>query len=409
MSAVAPEADTAALTARLGGGFISAVVPSPRGDATAFIWSRRPFPMWYLLGILRSDNEIVLTPHDVRIWGRPCWTPSGQLAIGGFTGIRRVVYDVDTHTASVRLIASGSDVSYELVEYLRGNEALCRRRALDGSIDLVRSHPDGDEVIESHRAQTPAGHPRLVSWDSATLHLVGILIPPAVGDPPWETVTFLHGGPVGALALGEHDRVGAWADPHRATFIPEFPASGICGEAAMLAAFEAVELPDEDHEVDAVLAGIDSLVASGAADARRLHLVGHSYGAYLVNRAVTRTNRFRSALCWEGTADLRSLDPDSVTAQAAWRGGSPADAPERWSAASPIDRAARVRTPLLLFYGASSKLVASGERWYTALQEAGVSAKLVIQPGTGHTFDDDESARRFHELVEAWLQRAPED
>ena len=201
---------------------------------------------------------------------------------------------------------------------------------------------------------------------------------------------------MGALALGHHDRVGAWADPRRATFIAEFPASGICGEAAMLAAFEALELPDEDHEVDAVLAGIDSLVTSGVADEHRLHLIGHSYGAYLVNRALTRTQRFRAAVCWEGAADLRSLDPDSLVLQAAWRGGSPLEAPERWSAASPIDRAARVCTPVLLFYGASSKLVAQGERWCHALREAGVLAELIVDAAVGHTFDDGASAHRFH-------------
>lgn len=400
---MSPEAETLELLNRLGGGFISAVAPSPTSEATAFVWTPRAFPMWYRLGIRRWDDEILLTPHDVRIWGPPRWAPSGHLAIGGFLGIRRVVFDVDVHTASLRLIASGGEASYELVEYLGGGQALCRRRALDGSIDLVRSHPDGDEVIETERAEMPGRQGRLVTWDFGGLHLEGLLIPPAGGDPPWETVTFLHGGPVGALALGEHHHAGAWDDPRRATFIPDFPASGICGEAAMLAAFEAIELPEEDHEVDAVLAGIDSLVSSGTADERRLYLVGHSYGAYLVNRAVTHTHRFRAAVCWEGVADLRSLDPDSLVAQTAWRGGSPLDAPERWSAASPIDRATEVRTPLLLFYGESSNLVSQGEHWYRALREAGVSAELVAEAGVGHTLDNEESARRFHELVEAWL------
>ena len=399
-------ADTAQLLKRMGGGLISGVAPSPTSEATAFLWTPRQFPMWYRLGILRPDDEVVLTPHDVRIWGRPHWSPSGHLAVGGFIGIRRVAFDVDIHTASLRVIASGRAASYELVEYLDGGQALCRRRALDGSIDLVRSRPAGDDVIETERAETATAQARLVSWDFGHLHLEGILIPPAVGDPPWETVTFLHGGPVAALALGEHDRVGAWGDPRRATFIPDFPASGICGEAAMLAAFEALELPAQDHEVDAVLAGIDSLVDSGTADERRLYLVGHSYGAYLVNRALTRTHRFRAAVCWEGVADLRSLDPDSLAGQATWRGGSPGDSPERWSAASPIDRAGRVQTPVLLFYGASSRLLAQGEHWYSALREADVRAELVIEAGVGHTFEDEARARRFHELVDRWLGAA---
>ncbi|MGI8807741.1 MAG: alpha/beta hydrolase family protein, partial [Acidimicrobiales bacterium] len=140
------------------------------------------------------------------------------------------------------------------------------------------------------------------------------------------------------LAIGGLDRAGGWVDPRRATFIPEFPASSIAGEAAMLAAFEARELPGDDDEVDAVLDGIDTLVEAGLADERRLLLIGHSYGAYLVNRALTRTSRFRAAVCWEGVADLRLLDGESLANQAAWRGGAPTEVPERWSAASPIDR-----------------------------------------------------------------------
>ncbi|MGH9155139.1 MAG: alpha/beta hydrolase family protein [Acidimicrobiales bacterium] len=205
------------------------------------------------------------------------------------------------------------------------------------------------------------------------------------------------------LAIGELDRAGGWVDPRRATFIPEFPASGIAGEAAMLAAFEARELPGDDDEVDAVLNGIDTLVEAGLADEQRLLLVGHSYGAYLVNRVLTRTSRFRAAVCWEGVADLRLLDEESLANQAAWRGGAPTEVPERWSAASPIDRAGLVRTPTLLVYGARSGLVAQSEPWYNALRRAGVQAELVVEPGQGHTFDSDETANVFHERVSAWF------
>jgi dipeptidyl aminopeptidase/acylaminoacyl peptidase len=126
----------------------------------------------------------------------------------------------------------------------------------------------------------------------------------------------------------------------------------------MLAAFQARELPEDDREVDAIVAGVDALVATGSCDGRRLFLVGHSYGAYLVNRAVSRTGRFRAAVCWERVADLCLLDEVSLAMQSALGGGSPDDAPQRWSAASPIDRVEQVRTPMLLVYGAKSTLAA---------------------------------------------------
>jgi dipeptidyl aminopeptidase/acylaminoacyl peptidase len=368
------------------------------------VWTAREFPAWYRAGILDQHGGVVLTAEEKRIWGRPTWAPTGELAVGGFVGIRRVVYGVEAHSGTTSLLADGQDASYELVDHEGAGVVVCRRRSLDGSVALVRTGGDGDEVLTQERPTNPRWRrASLVSWSWAGLELQGILVPPAATRPPWPTTVFLHGGPVGSLAAGEADRVGAWTDSRWATFIPEFPASGICGEAAMLAAFAAEELPDDDHEVEAVLAGIDTLVESGLVDEERLFVVGHSYGAYLMNRALTRSHRFRAAVCWEGVADLRLLDQASLAMQATWRGGHHHETPERWSAASPIDRSEHVRTPTLLFYGADSSLVAQGQRWYDALHEAGVPVRIVVEDGVGHTFGTQERAEQFHELVADWV------
>lgn len=313
-----------------------------------------------------------------------------------------MVFEVDVCTARTRLLAGAPNASYGLMEYQEAGSALCRRSLLDGSVEVVRM--PGDQVTASELPPRPEWRgASLVRWQADELSLEGMFVPPATGDPPWMTVVFLHGGPVGSLVVGEAERAGAWADPRWATFIPDFPASGICGEAAMLSAFEAAELPERDHEVDAVLAGVDHLVQAGMVDETRLFLVGHSYGAYLVNRALTRTDRFRAAVCWEGVADLRMLDGASLAHQVTWRGGGPEDAPARWSAASPIDRVDRVRTPTLLFYGADSRLVRQGKRWGEALREAGVPTQLVIEDGVGHTFVTTESSQCFQDVVSGWF------
>lgn len=362
--------------------------------------------MWYRLAILTVAGDITLTSPDIRVWGRPRWSQSGHLAVGGLVGIRRVVLDIDVATAAVTCLAIADDASYELLDYVDHGHAVCRRRGLDGSAVLVRRRAgEVDETLErEHGALPPWRNSTLVRWRTRGCELEGILVPPEIGEPPWTTVTFLHGGPVGALVIGEQQRVGAWADRRWATFVPDFPASGSCGEAAMLDAFEASELPQDDHEVDAVLAGLDELIAAETVDSARQFIVGHSYGAYLVNRALTRTARFRAAVCWDGVADLRLLADESLAMQSQWRGGSPHDVPERWSAASPIDRVHHVRTPTLLVYGARSPLVGQGEHWREALHSAGVKADLFVQPDSGHTFDADATRTEFHERVAAWFQ-----
>jgi len=359
---------SADIAGRFGGGVISAVSPSPSGDdATAFVWSQREFPAWPCVGVVDHRGAIVLTRPEVRIWGRPSWAASGELAVGGFVGVRRVVFDIDPATGAARHLAGGPAASYDLVEHVSAGVAVCRRRWLDGSVDLVRTRDGADELLARERPGLPAWRDaRLVSWRSGAFDLEGIFVPAAAADRPWAVMVFLHGGPVAQLAAGEAERVGAWADPRFATFIPEFPASGICGEATMLAAFEAAELPEHDLEVDAVLARIDSLEESGLVHEQRLFLVGHSYGACLANRALTRTGRFRATVLGGrcGPSASRQQEPRPPDPL---EGGPPDETPERRSAASPVDgpsaSARRHFSPTVPTPGSSFKAGAGTRRY----------------------------------------------
>ncbi|HEX3425729.1 MAG TPA: hypothetical protein VHT30_06330 [Acidimicrobiales bacterium] len=41
--------------------------------------------------------------------------------------------------------------------------------------------------------------------------------------------------------------------------------------------------------------------------------------------------------------------------------------------------------------------------WNRALRRAGVDVELVVHADSGHTFDDVDSANRFHDQVAAWF------
>ncbi len=101
----APRRISADIAGRFDGGVVFAVSPSPSGDATAFVWSEREFPAWPRVGVIDHRGKMVLTPPEVRIWGRPSWAASGELAVGGFAGVRRVVFDIDLATGAARHLA----------------------------------------------------------------------------------------------------------------------------------------------------------------------------------------------------------------------------------------------------------------------------------------------------------------
>ncbi len=176
----------------------------------------------------------------------------------------------------------------------------------------------------------------------------------------------------------------------------------------MLAGFRSDGLPETDAVADDVLSGIESLVAEGLADEAGLFLFGHSWGAYLVNRIVTRNHRFRAAVCWEGVADLRLLDSLAGASgmQRAWRGGSPREAPKQWKLASPIEHVERVRTPMLLLYGEDSKLLTpQGLAWYTALRDHDLPCALVFYGGEGHLLTRPENRDDLFTRSASWFRR----
>ena len=75
-----------------------------------------------------------------------------------------------------------------------------------------------------------------------------------------------------------------------------------------------VFLPDMPMETNApiqeltecVLSGIDAVVDMGIADAKRLGVMGHSYGGYCVNALITQTSRFAAAVSSAPVSDLIS-------------------------------------------------------------------------------------------------------
>jgi len=93
--------------------------------------------------------------------------------------------------------------------------------------------------------------------------------------------------------------------------------------------------------------------------------------------------------------------------QAAWLGGDPGQAPGRWAAASPVEYAGDIRTPVLLAYSAGSGLAVHGKAWQAALSTTGVTHKLIILDEADHVFSSGQAQLRLHQEVADWFEHAP--
>ena len=385
------------------GGSVEAVSAGPSGLVAA-LWTQESYPPWYRV-VIWSGSCRAMTPDPVRVWGHPRWSPTGELAVAAFDGIRRGIVLVDPRDGATRWWSRPSSASYRLLALgPGGDDAVAIRSGGDGAVWLVRARPDGaDQALQLLRPGDGITV-SVVRWVHDGAAFEGLLALPA-GPGPHPVLVFLHGGPVGGLACGEHPDPSAWVSSGLAVFVPDFRSSGIGGRQRMRQAFGRRGFPADDLEAGDVLAGVDLLTARGLADPAALTLFGHSYGGYLAGRIISRDHRFRAAVCCEAVADLRLLDPVSKQMQAGWLGGDAGRMPHRWEAASPAESARCVRTPVLLIYAAAGDLAAQGQAWRRALTSAGVENELIMVPGADHVFSAGPAQQRLTDAVAGWLER----
>ncbi|HET8629196.1 MAG TPA: S9 family peptidase [Thermomicrobiales bacterium] len=138
-----------------------------------------------------------------------------------------------------------------------------------------------------------------------------------------------------------------------------------------------------------VLAAAEHAVALGGLDPARQYVTGGSYGGYLVNWAVTHTDRFRAAATGRCVSDLRTLalaDDTGTWWMGDYFGGMPWETPDVYAFGSPITHIAACRTPLLIEHQAEDHRcpLDQAEQVYNALRKLGVPTELVLYPGESH-------------------------
>ncbi|HEY3749795.1 MAG TPA: serine hydrolase, partial [Pseudonocardiaceae bacterium] len=144
-----------------------------------------------------------------------------------------------------------------------------------------------------------------------------------------------------------------------------------------------------EADVRDFLEPLDTLVAEGVADPKRLTVAGYSYGGFMTCYLTTHDDRFAAAVaggvCGELTSMAGTSDAGHLLAAEELRALPWRDA-ERLAELSPFTRIADVRTPTLVIQGADDLRcpVGQAQQWHTALRERGVPTRLVLYPGGSH-------------------------
>jgi dipeptidyl aminopeptidase/acylaminoacyl peptidase len=142
-------------------------------------------------------------------------------------------------------------------------------------------------------------------------------------------------------------------------------------------------------------------------DNDRIGITGWSYGGYMTMWAVTQTHRFRAAVSGAGLFNWQSYygENDIDEWMIPYFGASVYDDPAVYARTAPVTFIKNAKTPTLVLvgqYDGECPAPQSREFWH-ALQTLGVPTQLVVYPGEGHAFMQEDHQRDVMERVLAWF------
>jgi dipeptidyl aminopeptidase/acylaminoacyl peptidase len=303
----------------------------------------------------------------------------------------------------------------------------------DGPFMLVRAQADVQPAVHllynsatRKLVRLGAEQPHITPSRMAAMDFVrykardGLEIPAYLTLPPGHSasaerkpplVVLVHGGPWVRGAEWEWQaEVQFLASRGYAVLQPEFRGSTGFGQKHFTAGWRQWGRAMQDDLAD----GVRWAVAQGHADARRVAVLGASYGGYAALMGLVRQPEvFRCAVAWAGVSDLLLMFDArwSDTSDAFKRHGMPQligdrekDAAEL-AAHSPLQQAARIRSPLLLGHGRVDRRVPieHGRRLRDAVRPHNPALQWVEYEKEGHGWALPETQADWWGRVEAFL------
>jgi dipeptidyl aminopeptidase/acylaminoacyl peptidase len=149
-------------------------------------------------------------------------------------------------------------------------------------------------------------------------------------------------------------------------------------------------------------AAVDALVDRGLVDPKRVGVVGHSYGAYMVANLLTHSQLFAAGIAKSGAYN-RTLTPFGFQGERRplWK------AKETYLKMSPFLAADQVKTPILLIHGMADNNTGTfpmqTERYFEALKGQGAQTRMVLLPEESHGYASIESVEHVLYEVFRWF------
>ncbi len=149
----------------------------------------------------------------------------------------------------------------------------------------------------------------------------------------------------------------------------------------------------------------------GFTDSSRVACIGASYGGFMTEYLLTRTDFFRTAVAHAGISDLTGYwgagNWGYTYSEVAAAESYPWNNRELYVEHSPLYHADKINTPLLLVQGSVDTNVPANQAWqlYTALKILNKPVEFVQVQGENHVISDYNRQKHWQKTICAWFAK----
>ncbi len=261
---------------------------------------------------------------------------------------------------------------------------------------------------EHMAAMEPVSYP---SSDGLTIPAY-LTLPKGVPAKKLPLVVVPHGGPWARDSWGFNNFAQFLANRGYAVLQPNFRGSTGYGKKFLNAGNKEWGLKMQDD----ITWGVKHLVREGIADPKKVGIMGGSYGGYATLAGLTFTpDLYAAGVSIVGPSNLLTL---LETIPPYWealriifheRMGNPNEPEEKklLEAASPLNSATKIKTPLLVVQGANDPRVkkAESDQIVIALRDRGFPVEYICAPDEGHGFARPVNSMAMFAAAESFLTK----
>ncbi|CAN5636869.1 S9 family peptidase [soil metagenome] len=389
------------LTPGPGSGAWRAPAISPDGSRLAFLRAPAPNEPTALQVVdLDSDGSFVGAPRTLldgreQSPGAPRWTADGSSLrftsswrgsahlheIPATGGALRAVTSGERQVGSVDESRDGRLMAYTSTDAVSPAEVFVARADGEGEARITAFNDEWLQEVTLNPA-------REITWTVADgTEIQGWVIAPMGHEPGqrYPMILKAHGGPHSMYGHTFFQAFHLLSANGFYVFYPNPRGSSGYPHAFTYATLGGWGLVDEED----FLSGVDAVLARHPdIDPARLGVSGGSYGGYVANWLIGRSDRFAAAVTSRSIASLENLwgISDALGTLEFEFGGVPWEIPDVYRAASPITYVGNVTAPTLIIHSETDHRtpMADGELFFRALQRQGVPAEMVRYPRSSH-------------------------